>query len=372
MMRVLLSMIVSLLLAVPVSAQEADTYSTARVQRILSVEDTSADSLPRTTQNVELRIESGPNAGQIVKVEHHVLNNRTDQLLSPGQRVVTETLQPLSGTERIFIREFYRLPSIAWIAAGFFVLAFVLGGRTGFKTSLGLVASIAVLTLFVVPRIIAGDDPMLVCATGSGVIASTSLFLAHGFHRRTTIALLSTLLTLGLSIAMAMFAVRFTALFGTGSEESMFLQLGPLQSVNLRGLLLGGIVIGTLGVLDDVTTAQTAAVDELHKANPRMPRSQLHAAALSIGREHIASLINTLALAYAGASLPLLLLFTLNTTTPWWVILNGEFLAEEIIRTLIGSATLLLAVPVSTHIAVWLIHGRPLTAGHAGSHRHVH
>jgi uncharacterized membrane protein len=141
-----------------------------------------------------------------------------------------------------------------------------------------------------------------------------------------------------------------------------------LQAVNLRGLLLGGIVIGALGVLDDITTTQTAAINEIKRANPRMTRAQLYRSGLSIGREHIASLVNTLALAYAGASLPLLLLFWSDANAPWWVILNSESLVEEIVRTLVGSMTLTLAVPISTWFACKLLKGDGSPAAHA----HIH
>ena len=159
-------------------------------------------------------------------------------------------------------------------------------------------------------------------------------------------------------------------LFGMGTEESIFIQSGVLQEVNLRGLLLGGIIIGALGVLDDITTAQTAAIDELSKANHKLGFAELYKAGTSIGREHIASLINTLALAYVGASLPILLLVSLNEDMPWWVMVNSEFIAEEIVRTLVGSSTLLLAVPISTWLAA-----RTFAYGNhtqAKGHAHVH
>ena len=151
----------------------------------------------------------------------------------------------------------------------------------------------------------------------------------------------------------------------------MFIQTGELSAVNLRGLLLGGIIIGALGVLDDITTAQTAAIDEISKANPRLGFRELYRSGTSIGREHIASLINTLALAYAGASLPILLLFSINEEMPMWTILNSEFMAEEIVRTLVGSSALLLAVPISTYLAARAFaHGKHTRAatGHVHSH----
>ena len=130
------------------------------------------------------------------------------------------------------------------------------------------------------------------------------------------------------------------------------MQSGISNNINLRGLLLGGIIIGVLGILDDITTAQAAATEEIFKANRRLGFSELYSRAFSVGREHITSLVNTLVLAYAGASLPLFLLFTLHIQ-PWWVTLNSETIAEEIVRTLVGSMTLTLAVPITTGLAAY-------------------
>jgi uncharacterized membrane protein len=124
--------------------------------------------------------------------------------------------------------------------------------------------------LFVIPRIVAGDDPMITCVIGASIIACTSLYLAHGFNKRTSVALLSTIVTLCISVVVALLYVHVAKLFGMGSEESFYLQSGLLQNIDLRGLLLGGMIIGCLGVLDDVTTAQCAAIDEISKANPKL------------------------------------------------------------------------------------------------------
>ncbi|MBP9751065.1 MAG: YibE/F family protein, partial [Candidatus Peribacteraceae bacterium] len=237
-------------------------------------------------------------------------------------------------------------------------------------STLGLALSIAVLAGGVTPLIAAGHDPLLVSLGGAVIIACTSLLLAHGFRRRTYIALLSTLLTLGASTLLALLAVWLSALSGLGSEETVFLQTGTLAGVDLRGLLLGGIIIGCLGVLDDITTAQTAAVDEISRANPSLGERELMRAGMSVGREHIASLTNTIALAYAGASFPLLLLLSAESRYPLWSTLNSEFFAEEIVRTLVGSATLVLAVPLSTWLAVRFLRGRP--HDHRDLHHHSH
>lgn len=357
--------------ALPVSAQTApeSAFGTARVTSIVREYDDAFAGMTRRVQEVQLVIESGPAKGRTVVIENGVVGDRADMILSPGDRLVVEQIIGEDGSMEIQWRERYRLPQVLWLCLGFVLLALLLGRKTGAMSLLGLCVSIGIIAFVLVPRIAQGDDPLLVSLLCSGAIVCSSLYLAHGFTRRTTVALLSTLVTLTLSVALALLAVHLAGLFGMGSEESLYLQVGTMMTVNLRGLLLGSIVIGCLGVLDDITTAQTAVVDELKKANASMTDTALMTSAMSVGREHIASLINTLALAYAGASLPLLLLFHTQDPYPLWLILNGEAIAEELIRTLVGSATLLLAVPISTAIAVKLL---PKHGTSAATHGHVH
>ncbi|HEV8340469.1 MAG TPA: YibE/F family protein [bacterium] len=250
----------------------------------------------------------------------------------------------------------YRLLPVGMILGFFFLLAILLGGIRGATSILGLVVTILVLAKFIVPRILAGQNPLAISLAGAFVIALLSIFLAHGLSRRTTIALVSTLLALAIGAFLSAFFVSLTRLFGVGTEEAFYLQLGPLEKLNLRGLLLGGIILGALGVLDDVTTAQAGAVDEISQANPNLRYAELYRRGLSVGREHITSLVNTLVLAYAGASLPLFLLFSLGLGQPLWVLLNSEFIVEEVVRTLVGSICLMLAVPITTTLAAYVFH----------------
>ncbi len=361
----------AILVLAPLSAfaQEApahvsDTYATATVVRVLSTEHDDSSGFDRTVQQLLVRLDDGTQE----TMENAAVEGLQTSLLKPGQRVVVEILSKSDGTVQLLGREPYRLPSVFGLGVAFFVLAIVFAGRTGFTSIVGLCVSIMILALFVVPMIGSGQNPLMVSLAGAVAIACTSLYLAHGFSYRTTIALLSTLTTLALSLLLSIVAVRLTQLAGNGAEEALYLQLGPLQSVNLRGLLLGGIVIGALGVLDDITTTQTAAINEIKRANPRIGKAQLYKAGLSVGREHIASLVNTLALAYVGASLPLLLLFWSGVDVPWWVILNNESIVEEIVRTLVGSMTLTLAVPISTWFACRFLRGD----GSPGAHVHAH
>lgn len=349
-----------------------EEFYKAHVQSIVrETEDNSAGVL-RTVQVADIKILSGPNVGKVIQLENGVLDGREDMKLHKGDKVVLQTLIKASGETEYFVREKYRLPSMMVLGGVFIALIILLSGFRGFLSLLGLVLSIAVLLFYVVPNIMEGKNPLVISLIGSFFIACTSLYLAHGFHKRTTVALISTLITLTLAALLSYIFVHVAQLFGMGSEESVFLQMGALQNVNLRGLLLGGIVIGALGVLDDITTAQTAAVYEIKKANPRISDAALLKAGMAIGHEHISSLINTLALAYAGASLPLLLLFEIDSAYPLWVTLNSEFLAEEIIRTLVGSVTLLFAVPISTFLATYFLRHVDVSKLHSSMHMHHH
>lgn len=344
-----------------------DTYLTGTVVEVLGEERRDDLGIARTIQRVRLEVSDGTTQ----LLENAVVDGEPGQrLVAAGETVTIERLVREDGSTMYLIRDAYRLPALLWLCIGFLALTVIFGRLTGITSTLGLALSIAVLAGGVMPLIAAGHDPLLVSLGGAVIIACTSLLLAHGFRRRTYIALLSTLLTLGASTLLALLAVWLSALSGLGSEETVFLQTGTLAGVDLRGLLLGGIIIGCLGVLDDITTAQTAAVDEISRANPSLGERELMRAGMSVGREHIASLTNTIALAYAGASFPLLLLLSAESRYPLWSTLNSEFFAEEIVRTLVGSATLVLAVPLSTWLAVRFLRGRP--HDHRDLHHHSH
>ena len=181
------------------------------------------------------------------------------------------------------------------------------------------------------------------------------MYLSHGINLKSHIAFGSIIVTLTVVTLLSSFVLQISGMQGTGSEEAVFLQIDPANKVNLQGLLLAGIVLGTLGILDDICIAQVSVIKELIQAKPSIQFKELLSRGLSIGKDHIASLVNTLILAYAGASLPLFLLFVQNNTRPWWVVLNDEMIAEEIVRTLSGSIGLVLAVPLTTLLAAVML-----------------
>lgn len=321
-------------------------YERAEVINILSQETVDVGGSLQPFQKLTVRLRTGPDKGTETNLDHALSGGRF--AAKRGDQLVV-----IKDTEGQYVSmEVYRLPSLIIAAFVLFAAVVTFAGKRGFYAFFGLLLSVLVLAKFIVPQIIAGKNPLLISFAGGFFIICVSLYMAHGFNHRTSLALASTTLTMILSIVFALAAVSFTKLFGLGSEEAFSLQFLSAQNVNFRGLMLGGMIIGALGVLDDITTAQTAAIYEIHRADEKLGFSQLMARGLSIGREHITSLVNTLFLAYAGASFPLLLLFTIYPR-PLWVILNGETIAEEIVRTVVGSVALVLAVPISTMLAAY-------------------
>lgn len=307
---------------------------------------------PIFTQHLQIQFLDGPDEGRTIDLPYrNAFGEEADQKVQAGEKIiVVKTEYDGESSYRFFER--YRLTPL-WILFAFFIgITVLIAGRRGFGSLVGLAVTLVILTKWIVPAIVSGGNPVMVSFFGSVVIASLSLFLAHGFHRRTVLSWLSILITLGISLALALFSVSFAHLFGMGSEEAVSLTLSNFGNVDLKGLLLGAIVIGALGILDDVVTTQTAAVEEIHRANSRLSFGELYFRGLSVGKEHIASLVNTLVIAYAGASLPVFLFLT-TSENPMWVILNNEYMAEEIVRTLVGSVTLILAVPIATGLAAW-------------------
>ena len=303
-------------------------------------------------QILNVKLLEGEDIGEEFRLEYsNPMVRNEPQLLGEGDKVVMIQIQ-FDGDATYEIYEPYRLNNMLILVLLFVGLAVLISGRRGFMSLVGLGVTLFILITWIIPSIVSGGNPLLISFLGAVVVAVITLYLSHGFTKRTTLALISTLITLVFSVFIALFSVSFSRLFGLGSEDAAYLSFGYLGDIDLRGLFLGAIIIGALGVLDDVTTTQVAVIDEIYKANKSLDFRKLYKKGMSVGREHIASMINTLVIAYVGASLPAFLMLTLSTR-PLWVMLNNEFLAEEVVRTLAGSMTLMLAVPISTVLAAY-------------------
>ncbi|MBA2281533.1 MAG: YibE/F family protein [Acidimicrobiia bacterium] len=249
--------------------------------------------------------------------------------------------------------DFQRRNPMLVLGLAFVAAVVALGRWRGLLAVVGVVISLVVLIGFVLPALLAGEPPLAVALTGTSLIALVALYLAHGVSERTTVAVLGTFASLLLTCLLGVVFIDLTHVTGLTGEEVGFLQAFG-GNLDFRGLLLAGLVIGALGVLDDVTVTQVSAVWELHESDPDRSARSLYRAGLRIGRDHVASTVNTLVLAYAGASLPLLLLFR-TADQRLGDVLTGESIAVEVVRALVGSIGLVASVPITTGLAALVV-----------------
>ena len=322
------------------------------------VEETVCPGLiGQNCRQVYVRLESGPESGRLVRLQLGGAGS-LDPDVDPGDKLrVTKTPEPPSGTEQLGgsgygLVDFERRGPMLWLALIFVAAVLLLGRWRGALSLVGLALSLALVLVFVVPSILDGNSPLGVAVTGALAIAFVTIPLAHGLGAKSMAALLGTAASLLLTAVLAVVFTELTHLTGLSSEEAIFLQLGQAD-LSLEGLLLAGIVIGALGVLDDVTISQASTVLALRRANPALGFGELFRRALQVGRDHVSATVNTLVLAYVGASLPALLLFSAADLGVAEVV-NFEIVAKEIVATLVGSIGLVAAVPITTALAALL------------------
>jgi uncharacterized membrane protein len=296
---------------------------------------------------IKFRLTQGPNTGETRTIEF--ATSTSTPHLSPGDAVV---LNHVEGAARPFDYTYsdrQRRPVLMWLTILFAVAVIAIGRLRGLGALIGLGASLVVILQFMLPSMLDGNSPAIVAIVGASAVAYLALYLANGIRPMTTVALLSTLSALAITVSLATLFTDLAHFTGVANEDALLIGLGT-SAIDLKGLVLAGMVLGALGALDDITVTQASAVGELRAANPTISRFELYRSGLRIGRDHIASTVNTLALAYAGASLPLLILFTLSGQSLGSVA-NGEIVAVEIVSVLVGSIGLVAAVPISTWFA---------------------
>ncbi len=325
----------------------------AQVLDIVSqqIENVPGTNLKSNYQVIQAEILDGNKTGTIVTVDNDYYN------LTKGEIFYT-TYTPATlagGTDSYSVDEPYRLPEVMTLVGIFLLMLFIFGGRQGVRGLISLIGSFALIVFVLLPGILHGFSPILMTLGISALIIIIGSYITHGFNKTTTSAVLGMIATIAITGALATWAVHFTYLTGYGTEEAVSLNLGTNGSINMLGLLLGGIMIGLLGVLYDVAISQAIAVEELKTAAPDMPKRKLYERAIRMGREHIGALVNTLAIAYVGVALPLLLLFYILQTGNLAYMINKEIFSAEIVRIMIGSIGLILAVPITTLVSVWIL-----------------
>lgn len=310
-----------------------------------------------TCRRVEATLLSGPDAGDPASFDLGVGGPNPELDVGDEVRVVAQV--PPGGGERAAtsgptyaLTDFERRGPMLWLVVAFAALVILFGRLRGALSLVGLGLSLAVVALFIVPAILEGAEPLAVAVVGALAVMFATIPLAHGLGPKSVAAMLGTACSLLLTVALAVLFVELTHLTGLSSEEATLLQTNEL-GVSLRGLVLAGIVIAALGVLDDMTVSQASTVMALRAADPSQGFGSLFSAALRVGRDHVSATVNTLVLAYVGATLPLLLIFS-ATTLGFFEVVNFEVVATEIVATLVGSIGLIAAAPITTAIAALL------------------
>ena len=343
------------LVAHPVLAQENNSVSfEAKIEKIVEEKQIEFEGQKQLYQKIEAKILNGDEINKVVTIENgkEALANVTKYEV--GQKVIVTKDDSPDGADLYTITDFVRRDSLWVLAVIFVILTILIGKWKGVMSIFGMIFTFGVVFVYLLPQLSAGANPILVAIVASIMIIPISFYMAHGLNQKTTVAIVSSVIALFATAILSLMFISLGRLTGLSSEEAGMFLVQRSGNFDMKGLLLCGIIIGTLGVLDDITVAQAAVVNELVKSSEKVKRNVIYKRAMNVGRDHISSMVNTLVLAYTGASLPLLLIF-INNPHSFSEIINYEFLAEEIIRTLVGSIGLILAVPITTFIAVnWI------------------
>jgi uncharacterized membrane protein len=300
-------------------------------------------------QTLDFKILDGAEQGKEVTVESNYM------LFQPGDIVyLTHTVDTLESLDMYAVTDSYRLPWLYGLVGLFVLCVIIFGGKQGFRGLIALALSFLAIAYLLFPGILHGYSPILLSIGVASLMIILGSYITHGFNKVTSSAVIGMVATIIVTGLLAYISIHGAKLTGFSSDEAVYLNMDTSGSINFAGLLLGGIIIGLLGVLYDAAIGQAVAVDELHQVGPHLPRSIIFRRALRIGREHIGALVNILAIAYVGASLPLLLLFY-QSSANFALTANREIFATEIIRAMVGSIGLILAVPVTTLVAVLLL-----------------
>ncbi len=297
---------------------------------------------------LDARLNDGPRQGQIVAVK--VQSSAGLQVPQQGSSIVVG----LSGLSDAFqYYSYYRLPMLAVLIALFAGLVMLIGRRKGARSLIGLAASIVVIVGILLPMIMAGMNPFWTSLLAASIIAIVTILLSQGWNKRAVVALICIGSVLTVVALATVVTIKMLALSGFVDETSYYISLGN-SSIDLAGLLAGGIIIATVGALDDIVTTQIATVAELRQENHSLDRRTVFVKASRVGAEHIASLVNTLALVYVGAALPLIVTNS-SGILHVFPFINSEFIATEVVRIILVSTGLVIAVPVSTALAVAML-----------------
>jgi uncharacterized membrane protein len=335
------------------------TYPDARVVSVEPFDCGVDPAVPQTCANAVLEILEGSGTGDFVQVE--LPPEVVASGVAEGDTLVLTRDGGAEGGAAYNFFDYERDTPIIVLALAFAVVVGLVARLRGLASLVGLAFAFFILLQFILPGLLAGHPPGLVSLVGSSAIMFVVLYLAHGFSARTTTALVGTLFGLTLVAVLGSVAVSAARLIGLTNEDTTRLQLYD-PTLDFSGIVLAGIVVAGLGVLNDVTITQASAIWQLREVSPEITWRELYTRGMAVGRDHIASTVYTIVFAYAGAALPLLLVFELSAR-PLWTTVASYALAEEVIRTLVGAIALVLAVPVTTAVGAFFAKAADTQAG---------
>ena len=338
------------------SAREAETASfSAEVIEVLKAQEKiREDGSIFRQQDLKLRGLDGEFKGREIVYEGiSEVEVSNANYYEVGDQVFVDAYTDEYGQETFYVVEFVRSSSLFWLVAIFIVLVLLVGRFKGLKALISLSLSFIIIIKFILPQILKGQDPFLVSLLGGFFILVLIIYITEGWGRKSHLAIFSVSLSLLTTLTLALIFTKAAKLTGLAQEEAIFLIDLGRATINFQGLLLAGFIIGAIGVLDDIIVGQIEAVDSLREANPSLPSKKIFSLAYRIGNTHLGAIINTLFLTYAGAALPLLLLFVINREAGLGMarVINTEVISTEIIRTLVGSVGVMLSMPIATFLA---------------------
>ena len=348
---------------------ELQTYKARVLEIVKTYERPIYEGRTMQAQTVRVEILDGKRAGETVTFDNDYI------ILKEGQRFYLNHFTDINDVETYMVFDIERKPQLLFLFLFFAACVIALGGLEGARSLLALGVSIAVIVTILIPALVAGYNPLIVSSIVGSLILAVAIYSTHGLNMHSTIALAGTVGAVIVTSILAFFASSGTALTGKADEVAAYLDLNAVQGqFNFFNLLIASMIIGALGVLDDIAITQVAVVSELHTTDRTLSRFELYRRALRVGRAHVGALVNTLVLAYVGVALPSIMLMFQNQT-PLLSIINIEYFATEIVRALVGSIGLIFAVPLTTALAVYILHGRkniPQFEAHDHAHGHGH
>lgn len=336
-------------------AQEADNPNLHKTYEgvVKKVIEETKNNAGGYYQKLEVEITNNDLVGKTLTVENGSLDTPVTQKYSKGDGLVLTGFRDDSGETHLYVSDYVRRGHILSLFIIFIIVSVLIAGKRGITSFVGMLITFFVIFSLVLPKISSGSNPIFIILLFSILAIPITFYLSHGLNTKTSVAVAGTFVSLVITVILSAIYVNASKLTGYTTDEASFLQIMKGGTINMKGILLAGIIVGFLGVLDDITVSQSAIVFQLKKANRRLGFSELFSRSMDIGKDHISSMINTLVLVYAGASLPLLLLFT-DTSKSFNEVVNYEIIASELIRTLLGSIGLIIAVPITTLIAVFV------------------